>query len=449
VDVTVQAGAERIRRFFREGLWSDDRPSRWIVARGISLLQFAIMTGEGFVRDRLLLHASALTYFTLISLIPVLAIVVSIAAAIGLDSNFLTGLVEKLAAGAPGLQESIVSQIKAANFKALGGIGAAVVFVLTVLGLSNVEAAFNSIWGVKKHRSWGRRFPDYLAMIVVVPLMAAGLSLATGLQSDWLVQRLLDYELFSAVYEIGLRLLPWLTLAASFALMFWFLPNTSVRFASAALGGAISALLVLAAQDIYISYSVGAARAHALFGAFAQLPLLLAWIYVFWAIVLFGAELAFAHQNLASYRQELRGASAVPAEREAIALRAALRIARAFDAASAPETAEQLAERLGAPIRVVREILGRLESAGILSHRGDSAAEEAFQLGRPSSRIRVMDVLLALRGQREPGGDDPGFAVVDRLLGELDAAAARAQGAQTLADLLDQIPPLDPPAAQG
>ena len=234
----VQVGAKQIRSFLKEGLWSEEPASRWIVARAVSLLQFATMTAQGFVRDRLLLHASALTYFTMISLIPIFAIAVSIAAAIGIDSNFADGLVEKLAAGAPGLQESIVSQIKAADFKALGGIGAAIVFVLTVLGLSNVEGAFNSIWGVKKHRNWGRRFPDYLAILVVVPLLATGLSLATGLQSEWLVQRLLEYEVFSRVYEMGLRYLPWLTLTGSFALMFWFLPNTPVRFWSAALGGA-------------------------------------------------------------------------------------------------------------------------------------------------------------------------------------------------------------------
>jgi len=444
----VQAGALRIRQFLKEGLWSEQPTSRWIVARAVGLLQFAIMTAEGFVRDRLLLHASALTYFTLISLIPIFAIVVSIAAAIGIDSDFADGLVAKLAAGAPGLQESILAQIKAANFKALGGIGAGVVFVLTVLGIGNVEGALNSIWGVKKHRSWARRFPDYLAVLVIVPLMATGLSLATGLQSDWLVHRLLEYELFSRVYEMGLGHLPWLTLAGSFTLMFWFLPNTSVRFSSAALGGAVSALLVLFAQDAYINYSVGAARAHALFGAFAQLPLLLAWIYVFWAIVLFGAELAFAHQNLASYRLELRGSSALPAEREAIALRAALLIARAFDQGLAPETADHLSARLGAPIRIVREILGRLETAGIVSRRGETATEEAFQLGQPSSRIRVMDVLTALRGTREPTAADPTAAIVDRLLGDLDAAAADAQGAQTLEELLAGIPSLDPPAAR-
>ncbi len=444
----IQAGTEQIRRFLREGLWSEEPASRWIVARAVSLLQFTIMTAEGFVRDRLLLHASALTYFTMISLIPIFAIVVSIAAAIGIDSDFASGLVEKLAAGAPGLQESIVSQIEAADFKALGGIGAALVFVLTVLGLSNVEGAFNSIWGIKKHRNWGRRFPDYLAILVVVPLLATGLSLATGLQSEWLVQRLLEYEMFSRVYEMGLGYLPWLTLTGSFALMFWFLPNTSVRFSSAALGGAVSAMLVLIAQDIYLGYSVGVARADALFGAFAQLPLLFVWIYVFWAIVLFGAELAFAHQNLASYRQELRGSSAFPAEREAIALRAALLVARTFDASTPPETAVSLAACLGAPIRIVREVLGQLEAAGILSRRGEAAAEETFQPGQPSSRIRVIDVLAALRGKREPVGEDPGAELVERLLGDLDAAVAHAEGAQTLAELLAQTPSLDPPAAR-
>jgi len=446
----VQAGTAQVRRFLKEGLWSEEPASRWIVARAVSLLQFTIMTAEGFVRDRLLLHASALTYFTMISLIPIFAIAVSITAAIGIDSNFADALVEKLAAGAPGLQESIVAQIKAADFKALGGIGAAIVFVLTVLGLSNVEGAFNSICGVKKHRNWGRRFPDYLAILVVVPLLATGLSLATGLQSEWLVQRLLEYEVFSLVYEMGLRYLPWLTLTGSFALMFWFLPNTSVRFSSAALGGAVSAMLVLIAQDIYLGYSVGAARANALFGAFAQLPLLFVWIYVFWAIVLFGAELAFAHQNLASYRRELRGSSAFPAEREAIALRAALLVARAFafDESTPAETADSLAARLGAPIRIVREVLGQLEAAGILSRRGESAVEETFQLGQPSSRIRVIDVLSALRGSREPVGEDPGAELVERLLGDLDEASAHAEGAQTLAELLAGAPSLDPPAAR-
>ena len=104
---------------------------------------------------------------------------------------------------------------------------------------------------------------------------------------------------------------------------------------------------------------------------------------------------------------------------------------------------------LSTPIRVVREILGKLETAGILSRRGETAAEEAFQLGQPSTRIRVIDVLAALRGPREPVAGDPDAVIVERLLGDLDAAVADTRGAQTLAELLSQLPSLDPPAARG
>jgi len=126
-----------------------------------------------------------------------------------------------------------------------------------------------------------------------------------------------------------------------------------------------------------------------------------------------------------------------------------LLVARAFDEAAPPETADSLSARLGSPIRIVREILGRLETAGILSRRGESATEEAFQLGRPSSRIRVIDVLSALRGKREPVGEGPGADLVEHLLDDLDAAISRAEGALTLEELLARTPLVDPPAARG
>jgi membrane protein len=463
--VSNQSVVQRVRSFLDEGLWAEEPPSRWVVVRAVGLLQFAMLTAQGFVRDRLLLHASALTYFTVISLIPVFAIVIGIASAIGVESDFAAGFVEKLAAGAPGAQQFILEQIGSADLKAMGGIGAAVVFVVTVLGISNIEGAFNTIWGVKKHRSWGRRFPDYLAILVVIPLLATGLSVATGLKSPWLLEQLIQYGAFSSVYEFGLKQLPWLTLSGAFALMFWFLPNTKVKFSSALLGGVVSGILVLIAQNAYLSYSVGVARANALYGAFAQLPLLFGWIYVFWAIVLFGAELAFAHQNLASYRRELRDSAAVPAEREGFALRIAIQVARTFRDSCPPETADRLAIELDAPVRVVRDVLARLETAGILARRGGPSDQDAFQLGQPAERIRVIDILAALRGARDPAAGDETAAVVERLLNDLDLATASGGGDRTLSELLaeasdrsenrvlalavDERASLDPPATGG
>jgi membrane protein len=424
-----------------------------------------MLTANGFVRDRLLLHASALTYFTVISLIPIFAIVIGIASAIGVDSDFAAGIVAKLAAGAPGAQQFILEQIRSADLKAVGGIGAAIVFVVTVLGISNIEGALNTIWGVKKHRSWGRRFPDYLAILVVIPLLATGLSVATGLKSPWLLQRLSQYEAFSSMYELGLKQVPWLTLSGAFALMFWFLPNTKVKFSSAAIGGAVSGMLVLIAQNAYLSYSVGVAKANALYGAFAQLPLLFGWIYVFWAVVLFGAELAFAHQNLASYRSELRSSAVRPVEREGIALRIAIQVARTFRDSGPPETSDHLAVALNAPVRVVRDVLAQLETAGIVARRGESSDEDAFQLGQPAERIRVVDILTALRGERVVTSGDRTAAVVEQLLEDLDLATVSGGGARTLSELLAEISDssenrvlalaadkgtsLDPPAARG
>jgi membrane protein len=442
--MTLREAMQRAPGFLREELWDPafrSRPrssggSAGVLNFGFGLLQFVVMTTEGFVRDQLLLRASALSYFTVLSLIPIIAIVVAIAGAIGIDTAFEEKIVESVAAGAPGAQAFIIDLIRNARFSALGGLGAAVLLVTTVMGISNVERTFNSIWGVKKGRSLGRRFPDYLAVLMVVPLAASGLSIATGLKSQWLVQRLLEFPLFELFYSIGLQQLPWLVLSLAFALMFWFLPNTPVRFASAALGGMVSGILVLWAQGAYVKYSVGVAKADVLFGAFAQLPLLFVWIYIFWALVLFGAEIAFAHQNLASYRSEVKGARSGPAEREAAALRLVIAVAAAFRGAAEPLTADDLAESLCLPVRTVRDIADHLTPVKILAER-ETPEGVAYSLGQPAERIRVVDILAALRGDRDP--NDETDEVVEGVLAELASVVSHGPGGRSIAELLTQV----------
>ncbi len=407
-----------------------------LLDRALGPLRFAVMTAEGFVRDQLLLRATAMSYFTVLSLIPIIAIVVAIAGAIGIDSAFEEKIVESIAAGVPAAQALIIDLIRNAKFSALGGVGAAVLLLTTVMGISNVERSFNSIWRVKKARSWGRRFPDYLAILIVVPLLGAGLSIATGLKSPWLVEQLLEFPLFDRFYHIGLQQLPWLVLSLAFSLMFWFLPNTSVRFASAALGGMVSGVLVLWAQGAYVGYSVGVAKADLLFGTFAQLPLLFIWIYIFWAIVLFGAEVAFAHQNLASYRSAMMDAQAGPAQREAAALRVVIAVAAAFRDSAVPPTADDLSESLCLPVHTVGDIADHLERAGILAARSMPEGG-AYSLARPAERIRVADTLAALRGERAQNGDTD--EIVERVLAELDSVVNRGPGGRSIADLLSEV----------
>src|SRR5262249_15422286 len=153
-------------------------------------------------------------------------------------------------------------------------------------------------------------------------------------------------------------------LSVAFAFLYWFLPNASVRVVSAAIGGGFAGIAVTLAQSVYVHWSVGVARADALFGGFALLPLLFAWIYVFWAIVLLGAEIAFAHQNFALYREEVQGDPVSPAEREAIALQIALDVARCFGAGAPAPHADALADELQVPVRSVRAVATLLVDAG-------------------------------------------------------------------------------------
>ncbi|MHC5012843.1 MAG: YhjD/YihY/BrkB family envelope integrity protein, partial [Planctomycetota bacterium] len=225
----------------------------------------------------------------------------------------------------------------------------------------------------------------------------------------------------------------------AFAFLIWFLPNTRVRASAALLGGFVAGFLVVMAQELYLGMSVGVTRANALYGGFAQIPLLFVWIYFFWAIVLFGAEVAFAYQNLDLYRREVRGEKAGPSEREAIALCIALEIAQAFRDSGVSWTADDLAETLKVPVRTVRDVLNHLEGGGIVAELGRDR-EDAYQLGRPAERILVTDVITCLRGVRKP--IDAATEVrrpVERLLATLEEGQQKSAAGRTLVDLLDEV----------
>lgn len=436
------ARLRRAESFLRDGLWRVELEPRTWAARAAWLLQLAVMIAQGFVRDRLLLRASALAYFTVLSMVPLLAIAVSIVGSFGVGEEVAHLAVEQIAAGSPEAQSYILAIIENANFRGLAPLGAATLFLTTVLGISNIEGALNNIWGVRQFRPWTRRLPDYLVVLVVAPmLLGVALSLATSLSNEWLVQRLLEVPAFSMAWELGLRHAPTVVLAAAFAFLYGFLPNTAVRPISALLGGVVAGVLVNVAQNVYLGFSLGAARADALYGKLALLPLLFIWIYLFWAIVLLGAEVAFAHQNLRLYRREVRGRVAGPAEREAVGLRIALEVARAFRDAAPAWTADALSDALRVPVRTVRGVLADLESGQLVAALSASEHPGSWQLARPAERILVADVLSALRGPREAlAGDLPLANAVGAVLGELAEAEAKGAGGRSLAEVLEEVP---------
>jgi membrane protein len=429
----VNAWPARLRRFVDDELWRLEGP-------GARVLQLVAMVVHGVNRHQILLRAHSLTYITLLSMIPLLAIAVSLVQALGVRDTLVGFVVSQVAAVAPQAAEFIEQRVTEIKFGSLGTVGAVTLFLTTVLAIGNVERSFNHIFGVTRQRPWIRRFPDYLAVVIIAPLvLGVAIPLGTTLRSETALGWLVDVPLFRALYDSGLRQLPTLLLVAGFSFFYWFLPNTSVRWTSALLGGVVAALLFSLVQALYVRLNAGAARYDVVFGGLAFLPLLIVWVYFSWVVVLLGAEMAFAHQNLARYRREVRGPDLGPAAREALALALALEVADRFQSGGEPCTAEGLADAVDAPVREVRQVLDRLEAAGIVAQRVEGERLDAFQLGRPADAVHVADVLAALRGPREAKlGEGARAAVVQTTLADLEACQREGRARDTLEELLER-----------
>jgi len=435
---------ERSRHFFSQGLWRLDLRPRSLAATAARGLQLAVMIVRGYVDDELGLRAGALTYTSALSIVPILVVVLYVTEALGVSRELAEAAAKHLLAGSPEAIDRVLGWVEGADLRGLGALGIALFAVSTVLSLRHAEAALNHIWGIRTERSWMRRFSNYLVVLVVAPLLiGVALSLAATMQSAPLFRHVLERPVLAEANGFVLSWLPVAFLVLGFTFVYWRLPNTRVHLASALLGGAVAAVLFTGAQSAYVVFNVGAARFSALFVGFAWLPLLIVWIFISWSIVLLGAEISFAHQNLARYRREARAQAPGSAEREALGIRIAVEVARNFRDGAAPVTAEALADCFDVSVRAVHDVARHLEGAGIVTRAKAREGEDAFQLGRVSQAVRIADVLTAVRGARSESSADDGdltARVVGALISDLEASLEEVATRQTLADLLLKIP---------
>ncbi len=427
--------------FVQHDLWDAEAMAGrgWRGLQG--LLQFAVAVVEGVRADNLPLRASALTYYTMLSIVPLLAFVIAITEALGINQNVVTPALDYLTQVAPQIKTWIETTLSGINFGSMGTIGAVTLFATTLLGISSIERTLNGIWGVTRQRPWDRRIPDYLAVLVVAPVFI-GFALALGatLQSQTLLLQLRQTAAIELIYTTGLRFAPVLFLWAGFSFLYWFLPNTRVSMSSSLLGGAVAAVLFTAAQSLYVQFNIGAGRANAVYGALSFLPLFLGFVYVAWLIVLLGAEVGAVWENLVHLRRARRGEEPGPAAREALGLAIATRIAIRFDRGDDPVTAEGLADELQLPSRSMRSILDDLESAGVLTLAVDGESGTGYQLGRAADRIRVAEVLGALRGGRDAGRPLAEVSpTVAALVAELDERVDELLDRRRLSDLARRV----------
>ena len=433
-------------QFFSEDIWrarlADMPPVKRLFVRMLRVLLLAI---RGFHEDSCMLRASSLTFYTLLSIVPVAAMAFGIAKGFG----FQKVLQEQLFKNFPG-QEEVVQQVvvfaesllETTKGGVIAGFGLVLLFWAVVKVLSNIEASFNSIWGIQQPRSIARKFSDYLSLMLISPLLvilqsSAAVFITTHVNQ--IAQRIALYDYFSSLIGLAFTLIPYVIVWVLFTMVYIIMPNTRVKFVSGLLAGIIAGTGYQFFQGFYISLQVGAARYNAIYGSFAALPLFLAWLQISWIIVLFGAEISYAKQHAHDFEFETDTAQASPGIRKLIALRIARLVVHKFIQGDSPLTAAKIATELDQPPRLTQRVLDELAQSGVLNAvHIDRESIPTYVPARDVEQFTLSFVIEALeaRGLDDlPLPQDQESALLARALEQLRDSLRQSPGNRKLKEL--------------
>jgi len=390
--------------FFNTGIWRirlrDVSRSR---AFFIKSLRVVLLSLRKFTRDRCAQMASALTFYSLLSIVPILAMAFGVAKGFGFDKIFERQLYDKF----PGHEEVlqfiinfVYSFLENVKGGIIAGIGAAVLLWAVIQVLGNIENSFNTIWEVKKSRPFRRKLSDYLSALMIFPLLvilSSSMTVFITTRITQITQRIEFIGFFSPVIFFFLKLLPYVLIWILFILTYILMPNTRVRFRSGVIAGILAGTVYQLAQWVYITFQIGVSRYNAIYGSFSAFPLFLVWIQLSWYIVLAGAEISYAFQNVDNYELEPDIRHMAPGLKKQLSLQIVHCIVQNFADGRPPLTTSEIAGFLEIPINLAQAILYDLHTCGILSETVMKKGEKtAFQPAVDIRKISISYLLEAL-----------------------------------------------------
>ncbi|MFC1807117.1 YhjD/YihY/BrkB family envelope integrity protein [Candidatus Omnitrophota bacterium] len=436
----------KIIDFFKTGIWRiPSRKLSPVKSFMIKQLRIVILALRGFDEDKCNLRASALTFYSLLSIVPVAAMIFGIAKGFGFERLLEKQLLEKMHG-----HEEIVTNVIAfsksllENTKggAIAGIGIAILFwsILKVLG--NIEISFNEIWGIKKPRTIGRKLSDYLSIMLLCPvllIMSSSLTVFVTTQITLITAKISLLGAISPVIFFALKFLPYCTLWILFTFIYIFMPNTKVSFKSGLMAGILAGTIYQIVQWGYINFQLGAARYNAIYGSFAALPLFLIWVQLSWLVVLLGAEISFACQNVDTYEFEPDCLRISYSFKKLVTLGIAHSIVRSFCLKEEPLTAEDISHNMDIPIRLVRQILFELVESKVISEvRPSESKVPSYQPALDINEITIESIINAIeaRGSNNlPISETEGFKKISESLQTFSASVHKLPANLLLKDI--------------
>ena len=396
---------EAIRSFLKQGIWEvslNDLPGMKRIF--IASLRVLSITLRKYTADDCALRSSALTFFTLMSIVPIAAVAFAIAKGFGFRKLLEQRLMESLADH----QEVVVYVIEfsrrlldSTKGGLLAGAGIIVLLWSVIMVLENIEHSFNTIWGVTRQRSLSRKVSDYLAIMLVAPILIiiSGSSTVMVITHMHSITSSFGLGILTFFITILIKLIPYCITWILLAFMYGLIPNTKVNTSSCLKAGLVAGIIFVVVQRIYIYFQVGAAHYNAVYGSFAALPLFLVWLQLSWFIVLFGAELSYAYQNAHACGIELDMHKINPSQKKLISLTIAQRVVAGFAAGSPGLSSSDISDQLGLPFVLVKHIIYELCETGILVEATLPGNEKTIYMpARDPGTITVASVIEALEG---------------------------------------------------
>ncbi len=435
----VLAYLRKLSDFLRNEVWHDPKDGGRVYFFYYQAVRIILLTIHGLRNRLILLRASALSYTTLLAIVPLLAIAFSMLKGLGFHSRLEHVLINFLTAEQEELTSRIIEYIANTNFKALGVFGTALLIYASVMMLSNVERTFNDLWGVPQHRSIPRKISNYISVLFLGPfLMVLATAMIASFSSNTVVTALTGNEIFEPFFVLFSKIIPHAVLWVAFTVMYIFMPNTRVKFIPALVAGIICGSIWEGAFRMYTDFNIGLTRYNTIYGTFAVLPVFFIWLYISWLIVLIGAQLSYAIQNVRSYQQEMNFFDVGYDQKEEMTLNIMLKICTIFHNGLPQIGVEDLSGMLSVPVRLVREITQQLCDHGLLQEI--SGDEITFQPSKNINLITVLDVCNALRHAAEStdwhGPENGQSERLQALMASIKKAQAELLGKVTILDLV-------------
>lgn len=435
---------KQLIRYLANDIWLDqahyaNKRLRWLISQ-VKVFKLAI---ENYGRHQILVRSAALSFFSVMSLVPIMAMVFAVSKGFGIEDKLVAYIAEELSSYKVVFDQIAIFANSLLENQKIGLFAGISVFVFVwalLMVFGNIENAFNYIWDIKKQRSISRKISYYLAIVFILPpLFVLYSSISAHIESQltiWATQLTVGSFILEALLNLSKMVIVWLI----FILIYTIFPNTRVKIIPAAISAVLTGTLYMVFEELYIYFQHTVTTYNVIYGSFAALPLMLIWMNISWQIVLFGAELSFAYQNIGKYEYERATADVSISYRRKLSLLVMQSVIKRFLQRESPLTDEQIAHQLDMPVSAVRDVLFELERVDMLiSVEKPQTRNYIFIPTRDVSVLTIWDVVEALdkAGRNSLGSEGESYKQLDGLLVKINDSAHEAKENILLKDCVD------------